>query len=139
MIAFDISKETMNSDRYCKILSDTVFSRLSNSSVFEQDGAPPHLLNDHLPNRWIGRGGPMPWPARSPDLSMCDFFLWSYTQNKVYAFDFRNNKQMKQRIEQELNELPISMLRRSYKNFVKRCVECVTQNGGHFEHLLIYM
>ena len=24
------------------------------------------------------------WPARSPDLSMCGYFLWGYLQSKVY-------------------------------------------------------
>ncbi|KAJ8890537.1 hypothetical protein PR048_010046 [Dryococelus australis] len=27
------------------------------------------------PRRWIGRGGPVPWPARSPDLSPLNLFL----------------------------------------------------------------
>ena len=52
-----------------------------------QDGAPPHWstiivrdwLNEKLPNRWIGRGTDTDlnpkWPPRSPDLTLCDFFL----------------------------------------------------------------
>ncbi|KAJ4442536.1 hypothetical protein ANN_04123 [Periplaneta americana] len=47
------------------------------------DGASPHFdrrvrnrLNATFPDRWIGRGGPVPWPPRSPDLSPLDFFLW---------------------------------------------------------------
>ena len=48
-----------------------------------QDGAPPHfscsvtdVLNERFPDVWIGRGGPIPWPTRRPDLSPLDFFLW---------------------------------------------------------------
>lgn len=48
----------------------------------QHDGAPSHstlenrnYLNDFFPNRWIGRGGPINWPARSPDLTKCDFFF----------------------------------------------------------------
>jgi len=26
------------------------------------------FLNQRFPNRWIGRGGPVLWPPRSPDL-----------------------------------------------------------------------
>ena len=44
--------------------------------IFMQDGAPPHfscfvtdVLNERFPDVWIGRGGPIPWPPRSPDLS----------------------------------------------------------------------
>jgi len=30
------------------------------------------------PNRWIGRGEPQNWPARSPDLTPLEFFLWKH-------------------------------------------------------------
>lgn len=48
---------------------------------FQQDGAPPHYaapvrrhLDMRYPERWIGRRGPVEWPARSPDLNPLDFF-----------------------------------------------------------------
>ena len=47
---------------------------------FHDDGAPPHytrrvreFLNESLPNRWLGHGGPIPWPPRSPDLIPLDY------------------------------------------------------------------
>jgi len=50
--------------------------------IFQQDGAPPHnarcvrrTLNEKFSRRWIGRGGPLSWPARSPDLTPLDYFL----------------------------------------------------------------
>ncbi|KAJ8962876.1 hypothetical protein NQ318_001284 [Aromia moschata] len=56
------------------------------------DGAPPHFarqvrdfLNVEHPNRWIGRNGPIHWPARSPDLTPCDFYLWGYMKQLVYS------------------------------------------------------
>jgi hypothetical protein len=43
---------------------------------FAHNGAPTHFnlvarryLNRKLPNRWIGIGGPIVWPPRSPDLN----------------------------------------------------------------------
>ncbi|KAJ4444490.1 hypothetical protein ANN_06282 [Periplaneta americana] len=48
---------------------------------FQHDGAPPHFdrrvrnhLNATFPDRWIGGGGPVPWPPRSPNLTPLDFF-----------------------------------------------------------------
>lgn len=48
---------------------------------FQQDGAPAHYhhqvrqyLDNWMGNRWIGRRGPVAWPARSPDLTPLDFF-----------------------------------------------------------------
>ncbi|RZC40672.1 DDE 3 domain containing protein [Asbolus verrucosus] len=39
----------------------------------------PHDRDFH--GRWIG---PIKWPARSPDLTSPDFFLWGYLKDKVY-------------------------------------------------------
>ncbi|CAH1110625.1 unnamed protein product [Psylliodes chrysocephalus] len=54
-----------------------------NMILFQQDGATPHCqinvwqyLNRVFPNRWIGRRGLMEWPARFPDLTSLDIFLW---------------------------------------------------------------
>ncbi|KAJ4437692.1 hypothetical protein ANN_17837 [Periplaneta americana] len=51
--------------------------------VFQQDGATTHtghgnltLLQELFPGRLISRGSDFPYPARSPDLSLCDAFLW---------------------------------------------------------------
>ena len=50
--------------------------------IYQHDGAPPHFfrpvreyLDEVFPNRWIGRNGPVRWPARSPDLNPLDFFF----------------------------------------------------------------
>jgi len=43
---------------------------------FQHDGAPPQYtrhvreyLNESFPNCWLGRGGPVAWPQRSPDFT----------------------------------------------------------------------
>ena len=33
----------------------------------------------------IGRGEPIPWPPRSPDLNPLDFYLWGHLKALVYA------------------------------------------------------
>ena len=55
---------------------------LRDDYIFHQDGAAAHYslrvrtwLHNKRPENWIGRGGPVEWPARSPDLTPCDFFL----------------------------------------------------------------
>jgi len=34
---------------------------------------------------WIGRGGPVAWPPRSPDLTPTDFFLWDHIKILIYT------------------------------------------------------
>ena len=60
-------------------------------SWFQHDGAPAHFaldvreyLNNVFPNRWIGRGGPVQWPPRSPDLTPMDIFIWGEMKCLVY-------------------------------------------------------
>jgi hypothetical protein len=60
---------------------------------FMHDGAPTHFslvargyLNRKLPGRWIGRGEPVAWPPRSPDLNPMDFYLWGHLlKSLVYS------------------------------------------------------
>ena len=35
----------------------------------------------------MGRRGSHEWPARSPDLTPCDFFLWGWLKEQVYSTD----------------------------------------------------
>jgi hypothetical protein len=42
-----------------------------------------HFLDDQLPRRWVGRGGPIPWPLRSPDFNPL-YFFWGYFIDNVY-------------------------------------------------------
>jgi hypothetical protein len=50
----------------------------------QDDGAPPYSsrvvihLNNTFPGRRIGRGGPINWPSRSPDLTLLDYGLWGW-------------------------------------------------------------
>lgn len=63
---------------------------------FMQSGFPPYFslhvrvyLDRVCSGRWIGRGGPVYWPPRSPDLNPLHYFLWRYLKllrncNTVY-------------------------------------------------------
>lgn len=71
-------------------LLENVPLRVRAEIIFQHDGAPAHFsrqvrefLNAHYPGRWIGRGGPIIWPARSPDFDVLDYFVWGYIKNLV--------------------------------------------------------
>jgi hypothetical protein len=58
-------------------------------SYFMQDGDTAHtatysinVLNEVFEDRLISRGL---WPARSPDLNPCYFYLWRNLKDKVYS------------------------------------------------------
>ena len=56
------------------------------------------VLTKTFGNRWIGRGGPVNWPARSLDLSPLDFFVWGYMKNQVYSSPVDSEMELIQRI-----------------------------------------
>ncbi|CAD6229696.1 GSCOCG00012127001-RA-CDS, partial [Cotesia congregata] len=76
---------------------------------FQQDGAPAHTsggaqawLWAHFPNRYIGRGGILDWPPRSPDLNPLDFFLWGYLKSKMYRHAIDDELMLQQRFQEAL-------------------------------------
>ena len=79
---------------------------------FMHDGAPPHFSlvarqfsNQNFANKWIGRGGPVAWPARSPDLNPLDFHLWEHLKSIVYATSIENAEILRNRIEQGFQQI----------------------------------
>ncbi|KAJ9579241.1 hypothetical protein L9F63_024657 [Diploptera punctata] len=104
------------------------------------DGAPPHyaiavreILDDHLQNRWVGRRGSIEWPARSPDLTACDYWLWGYLKEKVYARKHQDVDMLKLVIEEENRAIPLNMYHNAMNDFLKRCQLCLDANGEQFE------
>lgn len=113
--------------------------------VFQLDGAPAHYarivteyLNRSFPGKWIGRGGPIPWPPRSPDLNPLDFFFWGYMKSLVYDTTPPNVEALRDRILQARIRIrnDRGLFQRLKRNFLRRCRLCVRMNGGHFQQLL---
>ena len=105
-----------------------------------QDGAPAHrplivreriheLFGDHI----VALNHNIEWPARSPDLTQCDFFLWGYLKSKVYATPPENMNQLRDRITEEVNQLKDDpgLIRRVVKTMRSRAQLCLRRNGGH--------
>ena len=126
-------------DQYLHFLPPEVRSRM----YFQHDGATPHFakitrdwLNTKFPGRWIGRGGPVEWPPRSPDLTPMDFFFWNCVKSKVYDPQPRSVEVLKQHIMMGFKNIPVQCGDTVVKGLVRRVHECLANNGAQFEHLL---
>ncbi|XP_041984653.1 uncharacterized protein LOC121737150 [Aricia agestis] len=115
--------------------------------IFMHDGCPAHFrlavrswLDQHFPDRWIGRGGPIPWPARSPDITPMDFFVWGRMKSLVYATDVPvpNIEDLRNRIINAAQEIQSELTdsRVVKTGVVRRARACIRNNGGHFENEL---
>ncbi|EZA47915.1 hypothetical protein X777_15034, partial [Ooceraea biroi] len=107
------------------------------------DGAPPHyavivrnFLNQEYNNRWIGRGGPVAWPPRSPDLTSPDFFLWGYIKNVVYEHVPTTRENMMERIRTACVNIQRAVLLKTVRNFQNRLALCIQGNGDNFEQFI---
>jgi inhibitor of nuclear factor kappa-B kinase subunit alpha len=75
------------------------------------------------------------WPARSPDLNPCDFYLWGNLKQKVYKTNPNTIEEPKENIRNEVSAISPGELR-VITNLVRRCQECARADGDHFQHLL---
>ena len=140
-------ENTVTGESYLRMLGDEVIPQLNATgrqpTWFQQDGAPPHFahqvrhwLDEHFPDSWIGRGGPVEWAPRSPDLNPLDFSIWGYLKRKVYREPIRDIGHLRERIAEECRNLPADMLHNVEQNMKRRIVSCFNRDGGHFEHLI---
>ena len=104
-----------------------------------QDGAPPHfscfatdVLNERFPDAWIGRGGPIPWPHRSADLSPLDIFLWGYIKNIVFA-EKMNIQHLQDRITSAIETITRDMIQKTWQEIEFRLDVSRATNGAHIE------
>ena len=113
-----------------------------NNLWWQQDGAPCHVtqqnmqyLDSQFQNRIISRNSinGIDWPARSPDLNPCDFFLWGYLKSKVFCPKPNTLDDLETNIRREVQRIPPEMITRAVLNIKERALKCVQNNGGHFE------
>ena len=141
--------QIMTSEIYLELLETRIFPAIQQIAGqqalpwFQQDGAPPHFgtdvrnwLNNHFPDKWIGRRGAIEWPARSPDLTPLDFFLWGHLKSVVYNNRPRSLPELEATIEQECRKITDVQLLHVLAQWELHLTHCMMTEGHQFEHLL---
>jgi hypothetical protein len=140
----------LNSIMYNNFLIDDLPELLEDISLnirqnimYQQDGAPPHnsrivrqTLNEKFLRRWIGRGGPIGWPARSPDLTPMDFFLWGHIKQYAYKEQIEDRDELEDKIIEAFATITPDMVLNATTSLLRRAQLCIECHGGHFEQLL---
>jgi len=78
------------------------------------------VLREMCPGPLISLRGGVGWPAWSPDLSPCGFFLWGYLTEKIFKHRPRSLEDLKERIRKETDAVPPEIKRGVMKNFRER-------------------
>lgn len=140
----------LNTEKYVEILqllwnnlTDTFSEEELRNIIFQQDGAPAHnsrvstnQINTFFQS-WIGTDGNIKWPARSPDLTPLDFFLWGHVKNLVYKRYYGSVEELKTEVQNIiLNIHHNSILKATRNEFSRRIRLCIRENGSHFEQFI---
>lgn len=142
----------LNAEKFLELLNGPVSEYMDELSVnayrqmwYQLDEAPAHSvvparerLSEMFGQQWIGRYGPTRWPARSPDLTPLDFFLWGHIKNEVYSTAVDTVEDLKDRIILSFNKLKQmaangNLLSDVRNNLLRRCNLCIRIHGGHIE------
>ncbi|KAJ4435559.1 hypothetical protein ANN_18175 [Periplaneta americana] len=132
---------TVTANTYLDMLQLYAVPQLPDGAIFQQDGAPPHFANmvrtfldEQFPARWIGRGSPyITWPARSPDLTPPDFFLWGFVKDQVYRTPVLDLADLQERIYAAVNNVTPQMLHNTWVEVEYRLDISRATNGSHVE------
>lgn len=138
---------TVTDKRYRAMINDLLLPELDERVLvnmwFQQDGATAHtaratmdIVNEAFPGRVISRFGDLAWPARSPDLTVPDFFLWGYLKSRVYANKPQTIAALKENIRQECEQLTPEILRKVKENAIKRAQMCINTGGSHLTDII---
>ena len=137
---------TVNGERYSNMLDDDLLPVVEefdgfDEDLIQQDGATPHFsglewLDENFAERWMGRGtrrhpAPIPWPARSPDLTWIDFFWWGYLKQRLYTDrPYVNVEELMAAIEREVQAVPQEVIESAVRDYTRRLHLCI-ERGGH--------
>ena len=144
---------TVSGAVYHDLLKNQVFPEMNRLGkvrgyYFMQDGARPHrteqvfeLLEQQFGSRLIGldsekyTGSGIEWPAYSPDLNPCDFFLWGFLKDNVYRSGPNSPNDLKAAVQAKIGEIGTDILERVVEGFENRLRYCLTTEGKHFEKI----
>ena len=119
--------------------------RVKNQNVLlQQDGDTAHtaraamaVVRVMFPDRLISRFGDIPWPPRSPDLSMCVFFfLWGYLKSRVYERKPRTLEELKGAIRKQIGMINQELLERIEADCRDQLQICILQNCHHLSYII---
>ncbi|KYQ48387.1 hypothetical protein ALC60_12568 [Trachymyrmex zeteki] len=84
----------------------------------------------------MGRGGPIIWPARSPDLNVLDYFIWGHIKNLVEHIRNGTEAEAREAILAAFNTITPEMAHRATRDITRRAEIYLRERGRHFEQFL---
>ena len=143
--AYRRKKKTVNHETYTQEMLPQMFNDISHvmdgdSWCWQQDGARAHTARCTI--QWLEGNcpefiSPDLWPAKSPDLNLMDYCIWSLLLTEVQRnrTDILNIEDLKACLVASWNAIPMDTVKRATSSWVGRLKKCFDVDGGHFEYL----
>jgi hypothetical protein len=110
------------------MLKNNAIAQIPQGCIFQGDTAPPYytnpvktFLDQQFPGKWIGRGGPITWPCRSPDFTTVHFFLWGHIKDVVYQMNVQDVDELHHQINAAFETVTPVMLQNTEGTDVQIC------------------
>jgi transposase len=140
----------LTGEKYRSLLQGEISQRLADLQLedeiyYQHDGCPAHndrfateWLHNAFPGKVIGTYEDLAWPARSPDLSCLDFFLWGHIKTKIYdrRTPFQNVDTLWDAVNDSCTAVTYGQLANVQREISDRIHYCINVQGELFEHLL---
>ena len=146
---------TVNADDYLVIIRDFFLKDVQQemglncipeTMWFMQDGAPAHtaistrdFLRKTFGPRVVSRYMPIEWPPRSPDLTPCDYFLWGFVKQTLFARgrSFDSIEELSTGIIEVFNDIrnnQMDHVTNAVNAFYDRLDHCTSLDGAQLTH-----
>ena len=147
LLAPYFSDETVTGSTHRQIFVDYAWPQLQCKRLyFQHNGAAPHYalieekrLDEEFPGRWIVRHGPFDWPAPSPDLTPCEFFLWIYLKDIVFKEPCISLIQLQDRIQEACAGITKVTCRKVCHSVAQRLRDCLEKDGQFLSSQFFYI
>jgi hypothetical protein len=112
---------------------------------FQQDGATCHtthqtiaLLHEKFPGQILSHNADRNWPARSCDLTPCNFFLWGYLKSQVYENNPQSIPDLQEEIRRVIGHIEEQVCVKVITNFIDRVTTCRASRGEHMPDIVFH-
>ena len=138
-------KKTINQEIYRQEMCPQMFldiERIMGGEhwIWQQDGARPHTARASI--EWLRENTPEfitpdEWPAKSPDLNVMDYSIWSIILSHLQSqrSEIDTVEILKEKLIVAWNSVSLDVIRNCTASWMGRLEKCVRADGKHFEHL----
>lgn len=105
----------------------------SNSWILHHDNAPAHnalVIREFLQKN---NTNTIQQASNSPDMAVCDFFLFSRLKKPLRGKRFDSTEEIKQKSKDALLGIPKIEFEKAFQNWITRWHRCIEVNGEYFE------